>query len=257
MAKPFGLDSAASNSKTASQQDHLLSWLDESESVSDIAVVGQASDSNIANLSLGNTSSSDAGQAWMKDLMASKRERYRKAILDEEPGARAEAASSRAGEQKNGEHVPQLSFIESQPAMLQKSERFETATTFTPTNLELTGNTKEVPQQRIEAKPQPEQLVDLSFATLKQLEGPYSASSQWMMGCRPDLFTEFQSEDCALQFGSQPDGTVFKIFTSANGNSWAMTAKGSTTVEIIADRSGRELFKLSGRNTNKETVGVA
>jgi len=64
---------------------------------------------------------------------------------------------------------------------------------------------------------------------------------------RPDLARQFNSDACGLQIGSQPDGTVFKILTSPEGNRWMLTAKGSATVETLADPSGQVLFKNSGR----------
>jgi hypothetical protein len=216
MAKPVGWESAAlfESSTSASQkndQQVMMSWFgDEGNSE---AALNAASDQNIGqqNISFDAGDPLVARQRALDEFLHSKREAFKQARREETP-----------------------------------------AQAYRLTNLELTDTQApsapppEVAQQRQEKQATTAETSDMGFSQIRQLEGPNSASSKWMAANRPDLLQEFQGE-CSLQIGSNPDGTVFEIRTSSSGTTWMLTAKGSTTVEIISDRSGHELFKQTGR----------
>lgn len=223
MAKPVGWDSAAlaGGNKQSSDDQILMSWYtDESQSA--------AADNRIAGpLSFDNSDPNAARQRALDEFLFSKRQEFRQARMNDEPMPRRGTTAASSAE----------SFL---------------------TNLELTNDREpiakaEVPREpeRTAEKKEPTlaETRDLGFAAIRQLEGPNSASSRWMFANRPDLLAAFQSQDCSMQMGSKPDGTVFEILTSPEGYSRMLTAKGSTTVEIIADRHGNEVFKHSGKGT--------
>jgi hypothetical protein len=219
MAKPLGWDSAAhsSSNNTSSGEDHLWSWFADEGNYS-------ARDSRVqSHISFDTNSPDNARARAVDEVLKSKRDGIRQARLNDEPNYRDAAVKPVA---------PADSFL---------------------TNLELTNNKPNTTEVRAEKKVAEPATVaetrDLGFASIRQLEGPNSASSRWMAANRPDLIEGFKSQDCSLQIGSKPDGTVFEVLTSPQGFSRMLTAKGSTTVEIIADRNGNELFKASGRGT--------
>ena len=218
MAKPLGLDSAAhsSGSNSSSGEDHLWSWFADEGNYS-------ARDTRVQTpISFDTNSPDNARQRAVDEVLKSKRDEIRQARFNDTPDYRDAVVTPVA---------PADSFL---------------------TNLELTNNKPQLKEVRAEKQLEPATVAetrDLGFASIRQLEGPNSASSRWMAANRPDLIEGFKSQDCSLQIGSKPDGTVFEVLTSPQGFSRMLTAKGSTTVEIIADRNGNELFKTSGRGT--------
>jgi len=228
MAKPSGWDSFALNGNgkngKSSNEDHLMSWYGDEDHGDSLHT-----DNHFQTpLSFDNSDPGLARQRALDEFLYSKRQEFRQARLNEEP-VRKDVAPAGA----------------TQAAL---------------TNLEITYSQPEVQTQpQIKQQAEQQQLTiaqtkDMGFAALRQLEGPSSASSQWMMSYRPDLFQQFQSTDNSLQIGSKPDGTVFEVLTTPQGYSRMLTAKGSTTVEIIADRQGNELFKHSGRQARETTA---
>lgn len=228
MAKPLGFDAAAHSSSSngnSSGEDHLWSWFADEGNYS-------ARDSRVHSPLTFDTNSPDTmRQRAVDEVLSSKRNELRQARLNDAPSYRDAAV-----------------------APVAKADGFLT-------NLELTNNKPQVTEVRAEKKQLEPATVaetrDLGFASIRQLEGPNSASSRWMAANRPDLLEAFKSQDCSLQIGSKPDGTVFEVLTSPQGFSRMLTAKGSTTVEIIADRNGNELFKTSGRGTTTRDVLTA
>jgi hypothetical protein len=219
MAKPSGWDSAAaSGSQHKSSDDQILmSWYsDEHPTATDNRVTQQ--------LSFDTSDPNMARQRALDEFLQSKRTEIRQARMNEDPAPKRDVMAPTT------------------QALL--------------TNLELTNNNA----KPVEVKAPEKQTTqtgsdprDLGFAAIRQLEGPSSSSSKWMAANRPDLMNQFQSQECSLQIGSKPDGTVWEVLTSPQGFSRMLTAKGSTTVEIIADRQGNELFKNSSRSATTQS----
>lgn len=227
MAKPFVSESAASS---GGEQQTSLSTYDPIRMtwVGEESKGAQAAENNSISL-FDNSDPTVARQRVVDEYIHSMQQSKRKArFSDQEPASRAElpVAGTTDG-------VLRISIVDNAVIAPETAEKAQVKPAYRPTNLEITNTKLEAP-------------TDLTFAQLRQLAGPNSASSQWMASVRPDLQAQFQMQ-CALHTGSSPDGAAFEILTSPEGYRRMLTAKGSTTVEIITDPSWKELFRHSSR----------
>lgn len=263
MATPFGWDShaQAGGKQDSSGDDHLYSWLADDDKPGATSV----SDSNnyySSSPSDGSVPGDSLRQRVLGDILHTKqlelRSRQQARFGDDEtPDGRREgpAIASRA------DSVPNVLLVADTtvPPMPRGAEREQVQPQpYQPTNLELTDNNrKEVLRAPLIANQTVEQVRDLGCAQLERLQGPTSASSQWMAQNRPELLAQFNSEQCKYQWTSACDGTVSAVLTSPEGYYRSLTAKGTTTVEIIADPQGRTLFRHASIGSQNTTDKIA
>lgn len=240
-AAEFGSDAAASSSKEDSPGNQWLSWLG-----ADDSAAAPAAPADNTNYALGNTSVIDATALLRQEgfspqeMLKEQRSRFRAAIL---PNSDYHAeAPPLPGDKAT---VPTVTLVDSQATPAGKLEVQQKANAYVPTDLRLTNDQQEVATPQIGATPENAEFW---------FERRGSAATNWLTQNRPDLVQEFQAPGCTMVQSWPAEGGSCKRLTSAAGNTWMITSKGGAEVEVIADRSGGELFKQSSRPTRQLTA---